>query len=93
MINMKSFDIQGIGRVTIEEIGSSSAKICAEIANYVEVCITLELKPLSIEAEKIINDLFKKYESIVLEGFIRGLQNVVTLIEVEDRVGKSINYM
>lgn len=90
---MKSFDIPGIGKITVEEIGATSARVCADIADYVEVCIVLELKPLRSDAERIIGELFKKYEGIVVEGFVKGLQNVVALIEAENRASRSINYM
>ncbi|MEL9940626.1 MAG: hypothetical protein QW348_02385 [Ignisphaera sp.] len=90
---MKSFDIPGIGKVTVEEVSTTSARVCADIADYVEVCIVLELKPLRSDAEKVVNELFRKYEGIVVEGFVKGLQNVVALIEAENRASRSINYM
>lgn len=90
---MKSFDIPGIGKVTVEEVGTTSARVCADIADYVEVCVVLELKPLRSDAEKVVNELFRKYEGIVVEGFVKGLQNVVALIEAENRASRSINYM
>jgi adenylate kinase len=80
------------GKVTVVELGSNTTKICANIVNYTEVCLTLEVKPLVQEAEKIIKELFEKYKKIVIEGFIKGLQYAVTMAEVEEKAEKSVVY-
>ncbi|MCC6056159.1 MAG: hypothetical protein LM583_05735 [Desulfurococcaceae archaeon] len=92
MSSSEVIDLGEFGKVTVVELGSNTTKICANIVNYTEVCLTLEVKPLVQEAEKIIKELFEKYKKIVIEGFIKGLQYAVTMAEVEEKAEKSVVY-
>lgn len=92
MSSSEVIDLGEFGKVTVVELGSNTTKICANIVNYTEVCLTLEVKPLVQEAEKIIKELFEKYRKIVIEGFIKGLQYAVTMAEVEEKAEKSVVY-
>jgi adenylate kinase len=92
MSNSEVIDLGEFGKVTVVELGSNTTKICANIVNYTEVCLTLEVKPLTQEAEKIVKELFEKYRKIVIDGFVKGLQYAMTMVEVEKRAEKSIVY-
>ena len=85
-------DLGELGKVMVVELGNNVAKICANIANYTEVCLTLEVKALNQEAEKIIRELYEKYKRIVVEGFIKGLQFAFTFAEVEKKSEHSVIY-
>ncbi len=90
---MSSYEVPGIGRIYSEKIGQRSVRVCAEIADYVKICLTMDMEPLKQEAENEIEKLFTKYEAILVEGFIKGLTYVGTLIEIEKKSRTSIIYM
>jgi hypothetical protein len=85
-------DLGELGKVMVTELGDNAARICANIANYTEVCLTLEVKALNQEAEKIIRELYEKYKKVVIEGFIKGLHFAFTFAEVEKKAERSVIY-
>jgi hypothetical protein len=90
--NAEVIDLGVFGKVTVVELSSSSAKICANIANYTEVCLTLEVKPLTQSAEVVVKELCERYKKIVIDGFVKGIQYAATIAEVEEKSGKSVMY-
>ncbi|GEM_PF-2383868 len=92
MSGAEVIDLGVFGKVTVVELSSSSAKVCANIANYTEVCLTLEVKPLTQSAESVVKELFERYKRIVIDGFVRGIQYVATIAEVEEKAEKSVMY-
>uniref|UniRef100_A0A7C4FD97 Uncharacterized protein n=1 Tax=Ignisphaera aggregans TaxID=334771 RepID=A0A7C4FD97_9CREN len=92
MSDAEVIDLGVFGKVTVVELSSSSAKVCANIANYTEVCLTLEVKPLTQSAESVVKELFERYKRIVIDGFVRGIQYVATIAEVEEKAEKSVMY-
>lgn len=90
---MSTYEIPGIGRIYSERVGKRAVKICAEIAEYTRICLTMEMEPLKQGIEQEIENLFTKYESILVEGFVKGLTYVATMIDVERRAGTSLVYM
>jgi hypothetical protein len=53
----------------------------------------MEIEPLREGIEKEIEEMFSKYESILVNGFITGLSYVATLIDIERKTEKSNIYM
>ena len=90
---MEVYEVPGIGRVYSEKLNNRSARICAEIAEYARLCLTLEIEPMREGIEREIEEVFKKYENVIVSGFVKGLSYVATLIEMERRATSSPIYM
>lgn len=90
---MVEYTIPGVGRIYTEKIGSRSVRVCAEIADYTRICLTMEVEPLREGIEKEIEEMFSKYESILVNGFVSGLSYVATMIDIERKADKSNIYM
>ena len=86
-------EIKDIGKVYVIDLGDKATKICANIADYTEICLTLEMRALRSEAEKNVMEYFKKYKEMLIQGFINGLKYIATLISVEAKAEKSVMYM
>lgn len=90
---MPSYEIPGVGRIYSERVGQRSVRICAEIVEYVRICLTMDMEPLKQGIEKEVEMLFTKYETILVEGFVKGLSYVASMIEMERRASTSTIYM
>jgi len=90
---MASYEIPGVGRIYTEDLGKRSTRVCAEIADYMKICLTMDVEPLKEGIDKEVEEVFQKYKSILVNGFVQGLTYVATMIEVEARAGKSPMFM
>jgi phosphate uptake regulator len=92
-VAISEYVIPGVGKIVTEKLSNRSIKVCAEIADYSRICLTLEVEPLREGIEKEIEEMFSKYESMLINGFIAGLSYVATLMDIERRAEKSNIYM
>lgn len=90
---MASYEIPGIGRIYSEKLSERSVKVCAEVMEFIKICLTMEMEPIKSGIEKEVEELFKKYEAILVDGFVKGLIYVATMIDVEKKVERSSIYM
>lgn len=90
---MTLYEIPGVGRIYSEKLSDRSTKVCAEIAEFARICLAVELEPMKSGIEKEIEEMFKKYESILIDGFVKGLAYVAMMIDIERRSEESPIYM
>lgn len=90
---MAEYVIPGVGKIVSEKLSDRSVKVCVEIADYTRICLTMEVEPLREGIEKEVEEMFRKYESILINGFVTGLTYVATMIDIERKAEKSNIYM